>query len=117
VKPAADLVLDRDSIDIFDMFFGLGYNSICALYYLREVRKYAGSIHITGIELDSEIMSFAKDIFFDSSINTKMLSDAGIVIDTKKFNELYSKIRTQVDIINADALVEVKKIKKKFDIA
>lgn len=118
VKPAVDLVLkeNRSSIEIFDMFFGLGYNSVCVLYYLREVKGFKGKINITGIELDNEIMGFAKDITFDSSINTVMLAEAGIQIDVKKFNSYYSSIRENVDIIIGDALVEVKNIKKRFDI-
>lgn len=118
VKPAADIFLEKnpsaDSISVLDMFYGLGYNSLCMMYYLREIRCFKGKIRLVGLELDPEIMGFSKDIQFTEEVNSKMLDDAGIIIDPEKFNNYYANL--DVDVIMGDANATVNGIDEKFDV-
>lgn len=118
VKPAVDMFLEKNpsavSISVLDMFYGLGYNSLCMTYYLREIKRFMGDIRLVGLELDTEIMEFSKDIKFADEVNSKMLDDAGIRIDPERFNHYYSNL--DVKVIIGDARMTVKAIDERFDV-
>ncbi|MBN2881349.1 hypothetical protein JXM83_04835 [Candidatus Woesearchaeota archaeon] len=99
-------ILKMESISILDMYYGLGYNTLAIIYYLKESLKYTGEIKVVAIEKDPNIIEVAK----------------GIKLDVKEYpllDEYYDKLKQNkfnVTFFVTDAYDALEKIHSRFDI-
>lgn len=116
VKPCVDGIFEYynknniiiKNINSLDLFFGFGYNTLCLIYYLKEIKFYKEKIKIFASEIDPNIKNFMKEIKFDENQNTELLKNSKILIDNKKLNDYYKLI---IDIIKNNKIIENIEIK------
>lgn len=110
VIPAFSFQKDRDEIKILDICFGLGYNVLATLYYIRK-KKLSTKIHIISPEFDKELICSL------SSFNYPKEFDAfNKIITTLSQEFYYEDAQFKIEILLGDARKIIPKIKEKFDI-
>ncbi len=110
VIPAYNLTKELDEVNILDICFGLGFNTLATLYYYKK-NNIEKKINIYSPELDSKLVwslknfTYPKEFEFIQHI-IDILIESGIYRDEKIYIELYV----------GDAREYIKKQDVKFDI-
>lgn len=97
---------DKQTIDILDVGFGIGYNAFSAL---KEINKLGGTANLKSLELDDSSLKLALTIFDDSSIEYEILNS----LRTKK---LWTDGNSSIELFLGDARKSVCKFQTKFDL-
>ena len=111
VKPALFFQKDKKSLVILDICFGLGYNSLATLYYIKKY-NLSTKVHIISPELDKSLIksldSFEYPKEFDCFKN---------IIKKLSQNFYYEDEQFKIDILIGDARKLLPNITTKIDIA
>jgi tRNA U34 5-methylaminomethyl-2-thiouridine-forming methyltransferase MnmC len=112
VKPACDAILTQNpkKITILDICFGLGYNTLTTLSYLKE-KNYQGNITVYSPEFDRELIHALRLLPFP-----KIYLPFFSLLHTLT-HELYVKTdNIEITVINGDAVKFIENCDVKFDI-
>ena len=110
VKPALELQKNKTSLTILDICYGLGYNTLSTLYYVKK-RNLKTKIEIISPEFDDNLVKSLVDFDYPDEFN--ILKD---VIESLSKNFYYEDEQFKIKILKGDARVTVPKIEKKIDI-
>ena len=110
VIPAFSFQTDKDEIKILDICFGLGYNVLATLYYIKK-EKLSTKVHIISPEFDE--MLIGSLISFEYP---KEFDDFRDIIMELSQNFYYEDEQFKIEILLGDARKTVPKIREKFDI-
>jgi len=110
VRSAFRFVGDREQLMILDICFGLGYNTLATLYYVRK-NHLPVKIHIISPELDRELVES-----LDSFAYPEEFSELGPIIRELSRNFHYEDAQFRIDILIGDARERLLHITKTFDI-
>jgi len=95
----------EQTIHILDIGFGLGYNAIAAIKCAVECRK---SLKVTSLELSATPLTLSKGLFYDNSLEFK-------VIDSLLKTGLWVSGNIEISLIIDDARNSIKKLKDRFN--
>jgi tRNA U34 5-methylaminomethyl-2-thiouridine-forming methyltransferase MnmC len=110
VKPAFLIKKDKSSLVILDICFGLGYNTLATLYYVKK-NNLKIKMEILSPEFDDALIESLNKFAYPSAF--KELSPI-IKSLSKKF--YYKDEQFTIEILRGDARKSIPKIKKKIDI-
>jgi len=110
VKPAFLFQAGKKKITILDICFGLGYNTLATLYYVRE-QKLSSKIHIISPEFDASLITSLAT--FEYPKEFKPFRD---IIVELSHNHFYEDKQFKIEILLGDARESLPKIEEKFDI-
>ena len=110
VKPALAIKKDKDSLVILDICFGLGYNTLATLYYIKK-NHLKTKIEILSPEFDDELIQSL--VTFEYPHEFKIFSS---IIKTLSEKFYYEDEQFKIEILRGDARVTLPKIEKKIDI-
>ena len=110
VNPAFKLKQNQESINILDICFGLGFNTLATLYYHKQ-NSLTSRVNIYSPELDSSLVKSLKNFTYPKEFeNLKhiilQLSETGI----------YDDDFFHIEVFLGDAREYIKQFKNKFDI-
>ena len=110
VLPALLLHKEKKELKILDICFGLGYNVLATLYYIKK-NNLSTKIHIISPEFDKSLITSL------SSFNYPKEFDGLKQIITKlSQNFYYQDEQFKIEIILGDARESIPRIKEKFNI-
>ncbi len=110
IKPAFLLQKNKKDLVILDICFGLGYNTLTTLYYIKK-HNLSINLHIISPEIDRGLISSLKDFEYPKEFN----QFRNIINDLSK-NLYYKDKNLTVEILIGDARAIIPKIDKKVDI-
>lgn len=110
VIPSFSLQKDKDEIKILDICFGLGYNVLATLYYIKKERL-STKIEIISPEFDKELIRSLSTFDYP-----KEFDDFKDIIKELSQNFYYEDNQFKIQILLGDARKTIPKIKEKFDI-
>jgi len=108
VLPALKYHKSKQSINVLDICFGLGYNTFATLLKLKNSNK---SIHIVSPELDLDLLRSLQ--FFNYPSEFEFLREIIVSLSTKLY---YKDTKIEIEIINKDAREVIKEQKYRFDV-
>ncbi len=100
----------RSTVTVLDICFGLGYNTLVLIWYLRR-QGYAGRLRIFSPEQDLELLSSLADFPYPED-----LADLAPIIRDLAVNLVYRDARLSIAIIAAEARNWLKQFKAPVDI-
>ncbi len=111
IIPAFKLLdTQKDEINILDICFGLGYNTLATLHYLQN-NPIQSKINIFSPEFDKELVVSLKDFDYPNEF-TPFLH----IIEELSESGFYSDDKLSIEILFGDARETLPKIKSKIDI-
>lgn len=110
VKPALSLKRDKKELKILDICFGLGYNTLATIYYLKQQRLDI-KIDIISPEFDRELITSLADFEYPAEFDSIRPIISAI---SKELH--YEDEQFRVDILLGDARESIPQIKQKIDI-
>ena len=110
IIPAFSFQKDKDEIKILDICFGLGYNVLATLYYIKKERL-STKVHILSPEFDEELIRSL--ISFEYP---KEFDEFRDIIRELSQNFYYEDEQFKIEILLGDARKTIPKIKEQFDI-
>lgn len=115
VIPALTIHQDKDELYILDICFGLGFNTLATLYYLRE-HHINQKLHIYSPELDSALIASLNDFTYPKAfegfeqiisalVKEKKYEDENLYIElyVGDAREYLRELDVQFDVIYQDA--------------
>jgi len=91
-------------LHILDICFGLGYNTLATLYYIK-VNKLDIKVHIYSPEFDSKLLKSLKNFHYP-----KEFSNFKNIIDKLSSNFQYEDDKCKIEIFNGDAREYIKQL-------
>jgi len=91
-------------LHILDICFGLGYNTLATLYYIK-VNKLDIKVHIYSPEFDSKLLKSLKNFHYP-----KEFSNFKSIIDKLTSNFQYEDDKCKIEIFNGDAREYIKQL-------
>ncbi len=110
IIPAFSFQKDKDEVKILDICFGLGYNVLATLYYIKQERL-STKVHILSPEFDEELVRSL--ISFEYP---KEFDEFRDIIRELSQNFYYEDEQFKIEILLGDARKTIPKIKEQFDI-
>lgn len=110
VEPAFLFAPKKDKLTILDICFGLGYNTLTTLYYLKR-DNLDTKVEIISPELDRDLVKSLKDFDYPKEFN-----DFKHIISEISRNYFYEDENIKIDVKIGDAREVIKNIDKKIDI-
>jgi tRNA U34 5-methylaminomethyl-2-thiouridine-forming methyltransferase MnmC len=112
VIPACDTILqdNPDEITLLDICFGLGYNTLATLHYLKS-KHYRGKITIYAPELDLELIHSLRLL----PLPIAFIPYSSLLYELTKSLHFKNE-NIEITIINGDALAFVQTCELQFDI-
>lgn len=110
VNPAFALQKEKDMLTVLDICFGLGYNTLATLYYVRQ-QKLQTKIHILSPEFDEKLVRSLSDFEYP-----KAFDDLKPIIEVLSREFYYEDEQFKIEILLGDARESIPKIKEKIDI-
>jgi len=110
VIPAFELQKGKEKLNILDICFGLGYNTLATLYYIKR-ENLNTKVHIISPEFDKELIESLYE--FEYPIEFEGFRDI-IRILSRDF--YYEDSQFKIEILLGDARESIPKIKDKIDI-
>lgn len=110
VKPSLSLKQNKPSVVILDICFGLGYNTLCTLYYVKK-HHIKTKIHIISPEFDESLIRSLKDFRYPKEFD--LLEP---VIERLSNDLYYEDEQFKIEILLGDARESTPKIQEKIDI-
>ena len=101
---------DQEKLTILDICFGLGYNTLATLYYVKK-ENLSTQIHIVSPEFDRGLIeSLASFTYPEEFANLKP------IIDTLSQEFYYEDKQFKIEILIGDARKVIPQLKEQFDI-
>ncbi len=110
IKPAFRFQKDKKELVILDICFGLGYNTLSTLYYIKK-NNLPIRVHIISPEIDINLIKSLKDFNYPNEF--KEFRD---IIEVLSLNQYYRDNQFEIEILIGDAREIVPKINRKIDI-
>ena len=110
VIPAFSFQKDKKELTILDICFGLGYNSLATIHYIKK-ENLKTKVHILSPEFDKELIESLSTFEYPKEFNN--LKD--IIIELSH-NFYYEDEQFKIEILLGDARVSIPQIKQKIDI-
>lgn len=113
IVPALEYHTKKEKLVILDICFGLGYNTLATLYYIKQ-NNLPIKLHIYSPELDGELIKSLKDFVYPQELH-----EFQYVIKELSKNFFYEDDDCTIEVINKDAREVLKELNKKgicFDI-
>jgi len=110
IIPAFKFYKEKDELNILDMCFGLGYNTLSTLYYIKK-NGLNIKVNIISPEFDRELIKSLKS--FEYPEEFREFRD---IIESLSSNLYYKDNQFKIEIFNEDARKTIKDIDKKIDI-
>jgi tRNA U34 5-methylaminomethyl-2-thiouridine-forming methyltransferase MnmC len=110
VIPALQLTQDKESLTILDICFGLGYNTLCTLYYCKK-NNITKKIKIVSPELDGSLLEVMKTFNYP-----KEFDDLKEVITSIASSKSYHDKQFSIEVVIGDAREYIKRSKEQFDV-
>ena len=110
IIPAFSFQKDKDEVKILDICFGLGYNVLATLYYIKQ-EGLSTKVHILSPEFDEELIRSL--ISFEYPKEFDAFRD---IIRELSQNFYYEDEQFKIEILLGDARKIIPKIKEQFDI-
>jgi tRNA U34 5-methylaminomethyl-2-thiouridine-forming methyltransferase MnmC len=110
VKPAFLLQKDKKDLVILDICFGLGYNTLATLYYIKK-HNLSTKVDIISPEIDRGLIDSLKDFDYPKEFN-----QFREIIEELSKNLFYKDNQFRIEILIGDAREIIPKIDKKIDI-
>lgn len=110
VLPAFKLRENKKKLNILDICFGLGYNTLTTLYYLK-TQGLDTKVHILSPEFDRELVTSLATFRYP-----KVFAILQPVIEALSKNFYYEDEQCTIEILPGDARVSLPKITRKIDI-
>ena len=110
VIPALTFHKNKSEIKILDICFGLGYNVLATLYYIKK-ENLSTKIHIVSPEFDKSLVHSIYKFSYPKEFDN--LKHIIIELSEKLY---YEDEQFKIEILLGDARETIPKIKKKFDI-
>jgi len=110
IEIAFEIQADKKSLNILDICFGLGYNTLATLFFIR-AKGLDKRVNIISPEFDEKLVSSLKDFPYPKEFDEfeeiiKSISQSGLYQDKTK----------SIKVIFDDARVALRNIKNKIDI-
>lgn len=110
VIPAFKAKENQGEIDILDICYGLGFNTLATLYYLKK-NSSTCRVNIYSPELDETLINSLKDFSYP-----KEFDEFRDIIEILHRDRIYDSEYLHVEIFIGDAREYIKKFNDKFDI-
>jgi tRNA U34 5-methylaminomethyl-2-thiouridine-forming methyltransferase MnmC len=110
IIPAFKFSKKKDELNILDICFGLGYNSLSTLYYIKK-NNLNIKINIISPEFDRELIKSLKSFEYPEEFG-----EFRDIIESLSSNLYYEDNQFRIEIFNEDARETIKNIDKKIDI-
>jgi tRNA U34 5-methylaminomethyl-2-thiouridine-forming methyltransferase MnmC len=110
VKRAFLLQKDKKDLVILDICFGLGYNTLATLYYIKK-HNLSTKVDIISPEIDRGLIDSLKDFDYPKEFN-----QFREIIEELSKNLFYKDNQFKIEILIGDAREIIPKIDKKIDI-
>jgi len=108
VLPALKHTQDKDEINILDICFGLGFNTLATLYALKDTNK---KVHIYAPEFDEDLICSLVDFTYPGEFDAYKE-----IISSLANTQKYESDNINISIYLGDARVFVRDTKVKFDV-
>ena len=110
VIPAFKIKKDFIELNILDICFGLGFNTLATIYHLKQISSTC-RVNIYSPELDSDLINSLKDFTYP-----KEFDDVKHIILKLIKNGVYSDDSLHVELFLGDAREYIKKFNNFFDV-
>ncbi|HHB93828.1 MAG TPA: hypothetical protein ENK88_01595 [Campylobacterales bacterium] len=110
VIPAFSFQKDKKELTILDICFGLGYNTLATIYYIKK-ENLKKKIHILSPEFDKELIKLLSTFEYPKEFD----SLKNIIMELSQ-NFYYEDEQFKIEILLGDARVSIPQIKQKIDI-
>jgi len=110
VYPAFKIKKDVKELNILDICFGLGFNTLATIYYLKQISSTC-RVSIYSPELDKDLINSLKDFNFP-----KEFEDLKHIIFSLIENKKYCDESLHVELFLGDAREYVRKFSNFFDV-
>ena len=113
ILPAFEHIDKKDTITILDICFGLGYNTLATLYYIKK-NNLKLNVNIYSPELDGELLKSLQKFEYPKEFTS--LSE---IIKNIASNGYYKDEMCSIEVFNGDARKYLKQLREKniqFDI-
>jgi len=110
VYPAFKIKKDFQELNILDICFGLGFNTLATIYYLKQTSSTCRA-NIYSPELDEDLINSLKDFSFPAEFE-----DIKHIIFTLIQDGVYSDTSLHVELFLGDAREYIKKFDDFFDV-
>ena len=110
VIPTMNTMQNKDTINILDICFGLGFNTLTTIYHHK---KHLSNqrINIYSPELDVKLIESLKEFIYP-----EIFDEFKHIIDELSVNQIYNDENIHIEIFLGDAREYVKSFRNKFDI-
>lgn len=110
VIPAFEFQIDKKALTILDICFGLGYNTLATLYYIK-ANHLDVKVDILSPEFDRELIASLSAFQYP-----KAFEPFKAIIDALAQKGIYEDGQCRIEILPGDARVSIPKITQKIDI-
>ncbi|WP_373003084.1 tRNA (5-methylaminomethyl-2-thiouridine)(34)-methyltransferase MnmD [Sulfurimonas sp.] len=110
VLPAFKIKKNQEEINILDICFGLGFNTLATIYHHKKNSLYS-KLNIYSPELDTSLISSLKNFTYPKEFD----GFENIILELSE-KGVYSDENFYIEIFLGDAREYVKKFQEKFDI-
>ncbi len=110
IKPAFRFQKYKKELVILDICFGLGYNTLSTLYYIKK-NNLSTRVHILSPEIDETLIKSLKDFNYPNEFR-----EFRDIIEALSLHQYYRDSQFTIEILIGDARKIVPKISKKIDI-
>jgi tRNA U34 5-methylaminomethyl-2-thiouridine-forming methyltransferase MnmC len=110
VLPAFKTKQDQEEINILDICYGLGFNTLATLYYHKK-NNLTSKLNIYSPELDANLLASLKDFTYP-----KEFDEFKHIILQLSENSVYKDESFYIEVFSGDAREYIKKFENKFDI-
>lgn len=110
VVPTMNEMRSKKEINILDICFGLGFNTLASLHYHK---KYSSNqrLNINSPELDAKLIESLKEFSYP-----EVFDELRYIIEELSANKSYSDKNFHIEIFVGDAREYIKRFRDKFDI-
>lgn len=110
VMPTMNTMKNKDEINILDICFGLGFNTLTTIYYHKKHSSHQ-RLNIYSPELDAKLIESLKEFTYP-----EIFDEFKHIIDKLSINKIYNDENIHIEIFLGDAREYVKSFRDKFDI-
>ena len=110
VIPALSLKKELKQLNILDICYGLGFNTLATLYYHKK-NSHNSKLCIYSPELDAQLLASLKNFTYP-----KEFDDFKHIIEKLSRDSIYDDENLYIEIFVGDAREYVRKFENKFDI-
>jgi len=110
IYPAFKIKQTQDEINILDICFGLGFNTLATLLFLKK-NKVTSKVNIYSPELDASLVKSLTNFIYPKEFN-----EFNHIVKSLSKNNIYEDKNFYIEIFLGDAREYIKKFNNKFDI-